>query len=165
MYVQDVVGLLMIHVQIDFVMNPKYVRLVHKQIKIVQQDVIVARKEQLLLILVEKWNVKIVVQDLSNLKNVKHLVIHANLDEQIQKQDLNLKSAHVVYQEIMQLEKVRHNVMNVPQENTQMDTVVKLVVVVHQEEQMILKDNHHVLVVERDQYNLMDAQKHAIYVN
>lgn len=107
---------------------------------------------------------KIVQKELSNIKNVKHHVMNADLDEQMQKQDLNLKNVHVVYQEILQLEKVRHNVMNALQENIQVGTVVKLVIVVHQEHQTIFQNNHHVLVVERDQDKIKHVKKHAIYV-
>jgi len=102
--------------------------------------------------------------ELFNLKSVKQHVLNANVDEQVQKQDLNLKNAHVVNQEILQEEKAKPNVMNVLLENIQIKNVVKLVIVVLQEHQMILKNNHHALVVEREQNKIKDAKKHAIYV-
>jgi hypothetical protein len=114
--------------------------------------------------LVEKQNVIHVNLEQSSLKNVKQHALNANVDTQIQKQDLNLKSVHVVNQEIMQQEKVKKNVMNVLLENIQIKNVVKLVIVVLQEQQMILQNNHRVLVAGKGQYNHKDAKQHAVCV-
>jgi len=99
--VQILVNLLMIHVHQDSVINLKRLSLAHKQTLNVQQNQNVVRKVQLLMMPVEKKNVIHANLELSNLKNVKQHALNANVDMQVQKQDLNLKSVHVVSQEIL----------------------------------------------------------------
>jgi hypothetical protein len=106
---------------------------------------------------VEKKNVIHANLEQSNPKNVKQHALNANVDMQVQKQDLNLKSVHVVILEILQQEKASPNVTNVLLENIRIKHVVKLVIVVLQEHQMILKDKHHALVVERELNKKKDA--------